>query len=178
MIEELNLDHRDIKILSWFMEDPHVSQSEIATRLKLSQPSVNFRIHKLKQRGMLNFQTGLSLNKTGLFMARIDFTAKNAPEVLKQIKQCEFFVNGFTMSGKRNVSVQLVNTDLKKIDEIVNLHIRSRDDINNIDVQVIVNAANDFLFSVNLDKEGHEHCYKVGGCKDCRKPWKYQKKKN
>lgn len=177
MIEELGLDNRDLKIVSWFMEDPHISQSEVASRLKLSQPSVNFRIQKLKQRGILNFQTGLSLNKTGLFMVRVDFTAKNAPEMLNNLKDCQFFVNGFVMSGKRNVSLNLVNTDLKKIDEIVNKHIRSNPEVSDVDVQVVVNAAADFLFSVNLDKEGCEHCFEVGGCEKCKKKWKYQKKK-
>ena len=175
MIEELGLDNRDLKIVNWFMADPHISQSEVASRLKLSQPSVNFRIQKLKNRGILNFQTGLSLNKTGLSMVRVDFTAKNAPEMLDNLKDCQFFVNGFVMSGKRNVSLNLVNTDLKKIDEIVNKHIRSNPDVSNIDVQVVVNAATDFLFSVNLDREGHEHCFEQGGCEQCKKKWKYQK---
>ena len=48
--ERLNLDERDLKIVSWFMEDPYISQIDIAKRLKLSQPSINNRINKLREK--------------------------------------------------------------------------------------------------------------------------------
>ena len=86
--ERLDLDDKDIKILSWFMEDPYISQLEIAKRLKLSQPSINIRIKKLKEKGVLNINTGINFNKTNLFLVRVDFTANKGGQILERIKNC------------------------------------------------------------------------------------------
>ena len=53
--EKLGLDEKDINIISSYMQNPEISQSEIAEKLKLSQPSVFVRIQ-------LVTHTGLSLH--------------------------------------------------------------------------------------------------------------------
>ena len=93
--EKLGLDEKDIKILSYYMENPLISQSDVADNLKLSQPSVFVRIQKLKKKGFLNYNIGIDFNKTNLFMARVDLTAKDPHHLLNEIKKCPFFVNGF-----------------------------------------------------------------------------------
>ena len=50
MKEFLDLDKRDREILSLLEKYPEMSQSEMAEKLKISQPSVSARIHKLKQK--------------------------------------------------------------------------------------------------------------------------------
>jgi len=168
--EKLGIDERDAKIISWYMENPHISQSEISKRLKLSQPSVNVRIQKLIKKGILNFDVGMSFNKSKLFLIRVDLTSKNPNVTLEKLRPCSFFVNGFIMSGKNNVSVFLVNEDLKKIDEIINEYIRSDANVSDINVNVVVSSARDYLFKINLDHElTPKTCYELNKCSECKK---------
>src|SRR3989338_248443 len=165
--ERLNLDERDMKIVSWFMENPYISQIEITKRLKLSQPSVNIRINKLKKKGIVNVSAGINFNKTNLFLTRVDFTA-NGGQILERIKNCPFFVNGYVMSGKNNISLYLVSDDLKKIDEIINLHIRSQPDVSDISTSVIVSSVKDNILNINLRGEtDNEKCMELGNCRHC-----------
>ncbi len=167
-LEKLGIDSRDAKIISWYTENPHISQNEISKRLKLSQPSVNVRIQKLIKKGILNFDVGMSFNESNLFLTRVDFTSKNPNETLEKLKGCSFFVNGFIMSGKNNVSIFLVNEDLKKIDEIINEYIRSDTNVSDINVNVVVSSSKDFLLKFNLDHElTPKACFELNKCKEC-----------
>ena len=166
--EKLGLDDKDMNILSWYMQAPLLSQQEIARRLQLSQPSVNMRIQKLTARGILSFHAGLNLRTSNLIMFRVDFTAKDAHAVLQNLKNCAFFVNGFIMSGKNNVSVFLVCDDLKQVDAIINEHIRSSPQISDISVNIVVNAAQDFPFKIDLQQElSSKPCFAPGACESC-----------
>ena len=69
MKEFLDLDKRDREILSLYEKYPEMSQSEMAEKLKISQPSVSARIHKLKQKGALSHIVGMNLKKVSLYMA-------------------------------------------------------------------------------------------------------------
>ena len=172
--EKLGIDDRDAKIISWYMEDPFISQLEVAKRLKLSQPSVNVRIQKLLKKGILKFNVGMDFNRSNLFLTRVDFTSKDPHMTLERLKPCSFFVNGFILSGKNNLSVLLVNEDLKKLDEIINEYIRSDPDVSDINVNVVVSSARDFLFSVNLNHElTPRQCLQLNACKDCEKLTKH-----
>ena len=70
MREFLDLDKRDREILSLLEKNPEMSQSDIAEKLKISQPSVSARMHKLKQKGALAHVVGMNLKKVDLYMAR------------------------------------------------------------------------------------------------------------
>ncbi|NTV24041.1 MAG: winged helix-turn-helix transcriptional regulator, partial [Nanoarchaeota archaeon] len=69
--EKLGLDEKDVKLISLMMDDPQISQSEIAEKLSLSQPSVFVRLQKLRKKGLIESTFGLSFSKTGLFVSRV-----------------------------------------------------------------------------------------------------------
>jgi len=163
--EKLGVDDRDAKILSMFANNPEVSQTELAEALKLSQPSVNARVQKLKKKGLLSLIAGIELNKTDMYMARVDFTTSNAEKVLQELMKCSFFVNGFIMSGSNNVSVFIVGYDLKKIESIISKHLRSNPDIKDINMSVVVSSAKPFIYSVDIEKE---HSCETESCVTCR----------
>jgi len=170
LLEKLGIDERDAKIISWYMEDPFISQSEISKRLKLSQPSINVRIQKLIKKGILKFNVGMDFNQSNLFLCRVDLTSKDPTATLEKLKHCSFFVNGFIMSGKNNLSIFIVNEDLKKIDEIINHHIRSDLQVSDINVNVVVSAVKDFVFGMKLNHETTpERCFRLNGCHECGK---------
>jgi len=167
--KDLDMDEKDVRIINQYMKNPMVSQSEIAEKLALSQPSVFMRVQKLKKRGLLDQQMGINYNKAKLFLSRVDFTCKNPNKVLEELKKCPFFVNGFIISGENNVSVMLVHKDLKKIDDVVSNHIRSKDSVSNIRMNLIVSAAKDYILQMDLEHEinPRETCSEVGGCGSC-----------
>lgn len=165
--DKLGIDDKDGRLLSLVMKDPSVSQQELAKALDLSQPSVNARLRKLKERGILVQVAGLDVKSAGVSLARVDFTCSDADEVLSILKQCSFFVNGFVMSGTRNVSVFLVGEDLRKVEHIVNRYLRLSPKVSGIEISVVVNTAKEFVCSVDIDKEHSEPCADPASCKDC-----------
>jgi Lrp/AsnC family leucine-responsive transcriptional regulator len=168
--EKLGIDEKDVKILSYYIENPEISQNEIADRLKLSQPSVFVRIQKLKKKGLLDFKVGIDISRTKLFLCRVDLTSKNPSALLEEMRKCPFFVNGFIMSGLHNVSLMLVHEDLKKVDEIVNTHLRALNTVSNIEVNVIVSSVKDCTFQLDLIHElRDEKCSEDGRCAGCKK---------
>lgn len=168
--EKLGIDDKDVKILSFYIENPEISQNEIAVKLKLSQPSVFVRIQKLKKKGLLDFKVGIDISKTNLFLCRVDITSKNPSALLEEMRRCPFFVNGFVMSGLHNVSLMLVHEDMKKIDDIVNTHLRTLNSVSNIEVNIIVSSVKDCTFQLDLSRElTGEKCSEDGKCSNCRK---------
>lgn len=166
MLDKIGVSEKDAKIISYYMDNPNIPQSEIAKKMKLSQPSINARVQKLMKKGLLNFHVGINFNKNKLFLMRVDFTAANPEAVLKKLERCSFFVNGFVMSGKNNLSVFLVCEDLRKIDEIINTYIRSDSGISDISTNIVVSTAKDFIFRINMQQELHK-CDQLSSCDSC-----------
>jgi len=163
--ERLGLDDRDLQILSWHMQNSNIPQQEIASRLKLSQPSVNVRIQKLKDRGILHQHSGINFNKTNLFLVRVDFVAKNASATLTRMKACPFFVNGFVMAGEKNASGYIINDSLQKVDEIINHHLRNDDSVSSIVSNVVVSSIKDHIITVDVNAEINQaECIDSGNC--------------
>src|SRR3989344_1306484 len=168
--DKLDLDDKDIHILSYYMENPMMSQNDIAEKLKLSQPSVFVRIQKLKKKGFLNYNIGIDFNKTNLFLARVDLTAKDPVGLLSEMKKCPFFVNGYVLSGENNISLMLVHEDLKKIDDIVNTHLRNLPGTSNLKMNIVVSSAKDYVFQIDLRRELEPDApCAAGECKRCTK---------
>lgn len=174
--ETLNIDDKDVKIISTFMENPEVSQTELANALKISQPSVNARIHKLKKRGVLAFASGIEFNKAQLYLARVDFTAANADEVLNTLKDCPHFINGFVMSGKHNVCVMIAGHALKKIETIVNTHLRNNKDVTDISMSVVISSAKPYVFQLDIVGANKESCRDVNNCNCGKDPKQVHKR--
>jgi len=165
--DKLGLDDKDVHIASRLMQDPSVSQADLAQELKLSQPSINARIHKLKERGILTHLVGIDHNKTDMCMVRVDCTAQDAQEILTTLQHCSFFVNGFVMSGTCNVCLFVVGHDLKKVEAIINRHLRSNPKVRDIAMHVVVSAAKPFIYAINLEHEEHEECKNPSACGAC-----------
>jgi DNA-binding Lrp family transcriptional regulator len=165
--DNLGLDAKDTRILSLFARNPHISQSELGKALSISQPSVNARLQKLKDKGLLATLRGVDFKKTEMVMARVDFIASSAENILKHLQHCSFFVNGFMMSGRRNVSVFIVGHTLKKIETIIDKHLRGHEDVNDIAMDVIVSATKPFVCPIDLEREAHESCQNPKSCEEC-----------
>ncbi len=125
MREFLDLDKRDREILSLLEKSPEMSQNDMAEILKISQPSVSARIHKLKQKGALAHIVGMNLKKVRLHMAKVDVTANNTSLLLEVFKDCPYFLNGLIVSGKHNLCLFFVSEDIATLEAIVDGHLRN-----------------------------------------------------
>src|SRR3989337_2384424 len=79
-------------------KDPK-SHSELAKRLKISQPAVSARIHKLEEEGVLTHMIGTDIKKTQLFLAKIDISTDYVEQILKLLDACPMYLNSFLTSG-------------------------------------------------------------------------------
>ncbi len=135
----------------------------------ISQPSVGVRLRKLKEKGALSFLIGMNFKKIDLYLVNVELTAQNSTEILKKFRGCPYFLNGFVISGKRNLSLFFVSEDLTTIDALVDAHIRSRDDVEDVEVNVVITSYKDLIFPVKMkiEKSDSPPCGSESRCAEC-----------
>jgi len=169
MKEFLDLDKRDREILSILEKDPEMSQSEMAEKLKISQPSVSARIYKLKKKGALSHVVGMNLKKVGLYMAKVDVIANNTSSVLDIFKDCPYFLNGLIVSGKHNLCLFFVGEDIATLEAIVDGHLRSNPLVRGAEVSIVIATMKDLVMPIKMNFEFSDMppCGNGCNCKDC-----------
>jgi len=165
--EKLGLDDRDNTILSLVQKNPNIPQEEIAKKIKLSQPSVGARIKKLKQKGILHAVNGVNFRIVDLSLAKIDVNATDTTAIINEFKDCPFFVNALITSGRHNLSLLFMATDLKRLEGIVNYHLRGNPKIKDIELDIVISTAKDFVLPLNIDYENKRQTDCDQECKDC-----------
>ncbi|HLB70153.1 MAG: Lrp/AsnC family transcriptional regulator [Candidatus Methanoperedens sp.] len=169
MREFLDLDKRDREILSLMEKDPEMSQNDIAEKLKISQPSVSARIHKLKQKGALAHVVGMNLKKVHLYMAKVDVIANNTSSVLDIFKDCPYFLNGLIVSGKHNLCLFFVGEDIATLEAIVDGHLRNNPAVQGAEVSIVITPMKDLILPLrmNFDFSNDPPCGIGCNCKEC-----------
>jgi len=165
--QKLGLDDRDNTILSLLQNDPNISQDEIAKTIKLSQPSVGARIRRLKDKGILHTVNGVNFNKVDLSFAKVDVHATDTQAVLEQFKDCPFFLNALITSGKFNLCLLFMATDLKRLEGIVNKHLRGNSMVKEIEMNIVISTARDFVLPLNIDYENKKQINCKQDCLEC-----------
>jgi DNA-binding Lrp family transcriptional regulator len=167
--EHLNLDEKDREIISLLEENPELSQSEIAEKVGISQPSVGVRLRKLKNKGVVSFLIGMNFKRVGLYLAKVDVCAKNTVEILDSFKGCPYFLNGLIVSGRNNLCLFLVSEDISTIEAIVDKHLRANPNVTNVEMNVVITPSDDLIFPVKMkvDKQDSPPCGSTGECHDC-----------
>jgi|TARA_B100001971_G_C18186424_1_gene535921 DNA-binding Lrp family transcriptional regulator len=162
--EKLELDDRDNTILSLVQKNPNISQEDIAKKVKLSQPSVGARIRKLQQKGILHNINGVNFRIVDLSLAKVDVHATDTTAIINEFKDCPFFINALITSGKYNICLLFTATDLKRLEGIVNHHLRGNPKIKEIEMNIVISAAKDLVLPINIDYENKKQ---IDCCKDC-----------
>ncbi len=147
---KMKIDDKDRVIISMYSNDPDVSQDDIARVIELSQPSVAVRIRKLKEGGALETQTGINPLKMGLFMAKVDIASTNTSRVLDIFRGCPYFANGFTVSGRNNLTLFFMSEKISSLESIVNDHIRNNEHVTDVDFNIIITSEKDFVQPLTL----------------------------
>ncbi|MBR9706326.1 Lrp/AsnC family transcriptional regulator [Candidatus Pacearchaeota archaeon] len=153
--EKLGLDDRDNIILSLVQKDPKVSQDEIARKIKLSQPSVGARIKKLQQKGILHTINGVNFRIVDLSLAKVDVSSTDTAAIIKEFKDCPFFINALITSGKYNLCLLFMATDLKRLEGIVNHHLRGNPKVKEVQMNIVISTAKDMVLPLNIDYDNN-----------------------
>ncbi len=165
----MKLDEKDRVIISMFAKNPNISQEEIARTINLSQPSVAIRIKKLKESGALENLAGINPLKMGLYMAKVDISSTNPTDILNMFRNCPYFANGFSISGKNNLCLFFVSENIATLEAIVNVHIRPNKSVTDVDFNIVINTEKDFIVPTILTPEivDKPPCGILRRCKNC-----------
>ncbi|MBW2990587.1 Lrp/AsnC family transcriptional regulator [Candidatus Woesearchaeota archaeon] len=164
--EKLGLDDRDNTLLSMIQKNPKISQEEIAKKIKLSQPSVGARIRRLQQKGILHNISGVNFRVVDLSLAKVDINSTDTTAVIKEFKDCPFFINALVTSGKYNLCLFFMATDLKRLEGIVNYHLRGNPKVKEIEMNIVISSAKDLVMPLNIDYESKEQVTHDQKCMD------------
>jgi len=165
--ERLQLDKRDREIMALIQENSSISQEEIAKKIKLSQPSVGARIKKLKEKGILWKVNGVNFKVVDLHLAKVDVTATDTAAVINEFKYCPFFLNALITSGRHNICLFFMSTDLKRLEGIVNHHLRGSDKVKDVEMNIVITTENDFVLPLNINYDDRQQVKCSQDCRDC-----------
>lgn len=165
--EKLKLDDRDNTILAMLQKDPHVSQQEIAKKVGLSQPSVGARIRKLEEKGIIQTVTGVNFRIVDLRIAKVEVSSTDTTEIIKEFKDCPFFLNALIMSGRYNLCLFFMAPDLKRLEGIVNYHLRGNEKVKDMEMNVVISSAKDLVLPLNIDYENPDQVCCDQKCQHC-----------
>ena len=148
--DRVKLDEKDRKIITLLHDDQEISQDEIAKIVKLSQPSVAMRIKKLKERGIIDHIVGINLNKVGIYVAIVTVRTVNTTKILNMFRDCPFFLNGFVISGEKNLMLLFAGEDLASLESIIDERLRPDEDVQGADFNIIISSIKDFIMPIKM----------------------------
>jgi len=166
----MKIDDKDRTIITMYARDPGASQEEIAKKVKLSQPSVAVRVRKLRGAGALETQTGINPLKVGLYLAKVDVSSTKPAEILGMFRDCPYFANGFTVSGKHNLCLLFFSESVATLESIVNGHIRSNESVTDVDFNIVITAEKPYVVPTVLSPEHTDNppCGLMRQCRNCQ----------
>ena len=143
-------------------ENPQLSQAEISERLKISQPAVSARIHKLEEKGTLTRLIGTDVKKAQLFLAKVDITTNHVENFLKSVQDCPLYMNCFLTSGRHNLTCFLMGEDMKSVMSCVDSRFRQNPSIKSMECDLIMNPTKPLVVPVkpNMEKKKETPCGK------------------
>ena len=138
------------KIITLLHDNQEISQEEIAKIIHLSQPSVAMRIKKLKDRGIIEQVMGVNLNKVGIYIAMAMVRTTNTTKILNIFRDCPFFLNGFVISGEKNLMLLFAGEDLASLESIIDERLRPDEDVQSADFNIIISSIKDFVMPIKI----------------------------
>ena len=164
---KIGIDDIDCKIIELIQKEPNLTHTEIAGFVNRSQPTVGMRIKKLENLGVLKYQAGINLKVADLCFARVDLQTKSPEKAINIVKNCQFMLNAFRLSGDSNISILMVGLDFKNIDHIVNYHFRNDPDVIGVHIDIISDVIEDLVLPIDLNFEYGELSLQNHSCKEC-----------
>ena len=148
--KSIELDEKDRKIITLLHDNQEISQEEIATKIKLSQPSVAIRLKKLKDKGIIDQIIGVNLNKVGIYVATVMVSTANTTKILNMFRHCPFFLNGFVISGEKNLMLLFAGEDLASLESMIDERLRPNKYVQSAEFNIVISSIKDFIMPVKL----------------------------
>ena len=156
--EELfDIDFDDIRITKLLREDPTRSYKAIGDVIDKSQPAVGARVLKLERKGLLCSKFGMDVKSTKLLFVIVKLYAKNAHDVIDQLKHCPFISNVFLTTGRTNLTIWFLGFSIEKLEQIIAHHLRSTHDVANINIHLCTKPLTNFILPVDMNIEKYEY---------------------
>jgi DNA-binding Lrp family transcriptional regulator len=134
-------------------ENPQISHTELSKRLRISQPAVSARMHKLEQEAILTHMIGTDVKKIQLFLAKLDISTDNVEEILRFLDKCPLYLNSFLTSGRFNMTVLLIGENIRSIMSCVDSHLRKNLPVKNMEFDLIVTPARSLIVPLKPNAE-------------------------
>ena len=127
------LDEIDIEILKKLQEDGRRSFNAIASELKISPPTIKYRVDKLKNLGFIkNFSVIIDPNKfkKGFFvLILIEAKFQKVQEILKKLEKIEKIQEIYSSLDKNNIILKLFVEDNEELNTFINENLAQLKDI-------------------------------------------------
>ncbi|MFP3908777.1 MAG: Lrp/AsnC family transcriptional regulator [Archaeoglobaceae archaeon] len=133
------LDHKDRLIFEALQENPDLTQQEISTITGLSQPAVGSKVKRMRELRIIDHAYGIDIRNAGPYVLKVEVRSSNPKDLIKTFEDCPFFLNGFIVTSEMNVTL-MFTCDQPALDGIVDNHIKSRRDVHEVDVGVILST--------------------------------------
>ncbi|MDG6218157.1 MAG: Lrp/AsnC family transcriptional regulator [Candidatus Thermoplasmatota archaeon] len=146
----ITLDEKDRKIITLLHDNQEISQENIAKQIHLSQPAVAMRIKKLKENGVVDQIIGVNLNKVGIYVAIVFVRTTNTTKILNMFRNCPFFLNGFVISGEKNLMLLLAGEDLSSLESMIDERLRSDEDVQSADFNIMISSIKEFIMPIKM----------------------------
>jgi len=146
----IKIDEKDRKIITLIYDNHEMSQEDIAKKVHLSQPSVAIRIKKLKEKGIIDFIMGVNVNKVGIYVAMVFVRTTNTTKILNMLRDCPFFLNGFVISGEKNLMLLMAGEDLASLESIIDERLRPDKDVQSADFNIVISSIKDFIIPIKM----------------------------
>jgi len=156
--EKMGIDEIDCQIMDLVQKKPHLTHAQIAEHVNRSQPTIGMRIKKLEKLGVLKYQAGITLKNRDLCFARVDIQTNNPLESFEMVKKCPFMLNAMKLSGDLNLSIFVVGLNLIVLERIVNFHFRRNPAVTKVQMELIVDVADDLVLPLTFNIEHTKKC--------------------
>jgi DNA-binding Lrp family transcriptional regulator len=148
--KSIELDDKDKRIITLLHDNQEISQEEIAKSIKLSQPSVAIRIKNLKEKGIIDQIIGVNLNKVGIYVAMVFVRTTKTTKILNMFRKCPFFLNGFVISGEKNLLLLMAGEDLASLESIIDERLRPDEDVQSAEFNILISSIKDFIMPIRM----------------------------
>lgn len=121
MLQVPKLDSPDRLILAELQADARISIAELARRVKLSQPAVRERVHKLETAGVIeSYKATVNFRALGFgIRAIMRLGRSDYPRVAKLVAKTPEVVTAFNVTGEDSWILEIVVRDVEHLDTVV-----------------------------------------------------------
>ena len=74
----------------------------------------------------------------------------NTTKILNMFRQCPFFLNGFVISGEKNLMLLFGGEDLASLESIIDERLRPDEDVQSADFNIIISSIKDFIMPIKM----------------------------